>query len=438
MGLALLIVGLVGGVGIFGFLIFKLVKFCKNHVIGEEKSRITKADATIFGYLAAAQALFCIVSTIGLLIKVKADFNAIEYILVLIGSILFAGGFDVLFSTFTLYYYKPDLVDDQKKLIRKLLFISIPVVVVGLIVLTEGFAREISYPLPNGVSFKKGIIFPDEFGDTGFSIAWYGILIVTGAIISYFVTDHYIYKKFKKHGLIDTLFIVAFIGGVIGSRLWFCFVLEPNYYIHHFGEVFNIIGGLRGLAIQGGAILGALTGITFVLLFRKYMDVRFVMDVAIPTILLAQVLGRWGNFFNQEVYGGIVSSKALWWVPTIIKNNMLIEGEYRLPLFLIEGIINLGGYFVIRYLLGKVCKFHLGLGYQASFYLVWYGAVRACLEPLRDGFTLDTHESGFGYIQSWIVAFSMIAAGLILYLVFFLIHKFRMKKGLENEFGEKI
>ena len=109
-----------------------------------------------------------------------------------------------------------------------------------------------------------------------------------------------------------------------------------------------------------------------------------------------------------------------------------------MPLFFIESCINIAGYFVIRYLLGKVFKLRCGLGFQASAYLVWYGLVRVILEPLREGYHASTSTEGFGYLQSYITAFVMIGIGLIMAGMFFAIHKVRMNKGLEDKFGEKI
>ena len=161
------------------------------------------------------------------------------------------------------------------------------------------------------------------------------------------------YKKYGEHGLIDSLFIVAFLAGILGARLWYCLILEPEYFLANPSEI--ILGIMKGgLAIQGGAICGFAVGVGFVLIFRKYIDVRFLMDIAVPTILIAQAIGRWGNFFNQEVYGKIAPDWIVNILPTIVRKNMFIDGEYRLPLFLIESLINIGGYFFIRYFLGKV------------------------------------------------------------------------------------
>lgn len=438
MGIALLVIGLVLGFACFGYFIYRLVKFCKNHVVGEEKVRIDSSERTYLLVLTLAQGIFTIISSIGLMLLNSWPLDVGEYFLLIIGSYLFGSGFSAIVGGFSLYYYRPDLDEKQRKVCRIVTFAAIPVIVAGLVMLTEGFAGYIDWKkgLPNAIG-AVGLDYPSPYNSKEFSIKFYGIIMVFGAIISYFVCDHYFFKKYKEHGILDTLFVFAFLCGVIGARLWYCLILEPEKYLENPSDILKIFEG--GLAIQGGAIFGILGGLSFLLLFRKYVDVRFAMDVALPSILLAQVIGRWGNFFNHEVYGMVVSEQSLYWLPTIIRNNMFIHGEYRLPLFLIEGIMNLGGYFIIRYLMGKVCKFKLGLGYQASCYLIWYGMVRAILEPLREGFTTEVgSSSAYGYMQSWIISFCMIGAGLLMLLGFYIAHKIRMNKGLEDKYGEKI
>ena len=438
MGLTLFIIGLALGFACLGYFSYLLSKFTKEHIIGESSIKIEGEHKKKFLGLVVAQGIFVIISSIGFILWRQYNLGPLEWTILILGSYLFGLSFDVLIGGFVLYYYRTDLNEKQRKVCRMATFLAIPVLLIAIILTTEGFARYIdySYGLPNGLSFKKGLIYPESY-DVGFAVRFYGILIVTGALVSYFVCDHYFFKKYKKHGLLDTCFVFALIMGIIGARLWYCLVLEPEEFLANPGNIIRIFDG--GLAIQGGAILGIIAGVSFLLIFRKYVDIRFAMDVAVPSILLAQVIGRWGNFFNHEVYGAAVSANSLWWLPTIIKNNMFIDGEYRLPLFIIEGLINLTGYFFIRYFLGNVCKFKFGLGYQASFYLIWYGMVRAILEPLREGFTLKVGTSeAFGYMQSWIVAFAMMGAGLLLWLIFFIIHKIRMNKNLEDKYAQKI
>ena len=430
------IISIVAALACLGYFIYRVVKIIKGHVIGEEKHKIEGKENKELLYLVAIISGLFMVACLSLYFVLTKDEGSkwYEIILTILGSLLFGLALSSGIGAFAFYYYKPELDEKQKHVCRYIWPIALALVFIGLWIFTEGIANHIIYPLVSGISFSDGFIRGGDPGN-GFKIKFYGLLIVSGALLCYAITDHMTYKKFKKHGLIDSLFFVAFLFGILGARLWYCIVLEPEFYFTNrpsgvgpFYFLFGIVDG--GLAVQGGAILGIAAGVTFMLLFRKYIDVRFMMDVAIPTILLAQCIGRWGNFFNQEVYGAVTTREALWYVPTIVKNNMRIAGEYRIPLFYIEAMMNLAGYFVIRYLLGKLCKFHVGLGYQASSYIVWYGMVRAILELFRD--------PEFMYKQSWYIAFGMIGGGLLLMLAFFIIHKMRMDKGLEDKFGEKV
>lgn len=426
----LAILFLLVGLGFLGFFFYKLSKTSKAHIAGDEFYKIQKKEFLNLFYISLCAGVSLSIASVLMVIVKEFKFNFLIGLALIFGPIIFALSLCFGIASFVLCYYKLDLDKKQSNFLHKIWPLFIVTLLIGLWIFTEGIAQNPSiYPLVSGISFSDGFTRPGEKS----TIAFYGILIVCGALICYAITDHMVYQKYKKHGLIDTLFIVAFLFGVLGARLWYCIVLEPDFYFNNpnvptFYFLYGIVDG--GLAIQGGALLGIIAGVSFVLIFRKYMDLRFVMDVAIPTILIAQVMGRWGNFFNQEVYGAVTSAKSLWFVPTIVRENMFIDGEYRIPLFFIEGLINLGGYFFIRYLLGKVCNFHIGLGYQSASYLIWYGLVRVALEKLRD--------SEFEYNNSWIVGFVMMGIGVVLLGTFYLIHYFRMKKGLEDQFGNKI
>ena len=419
----------------FAYFIYRVSRILKNHVIGQETYKIEgteKKELLILigcvGALLAASAVSLFIANNGLMApKLFPKLCVLHYFLVVLGAALFGSSLTFAIGAFMLFYYKPELDKKQKNFLKYAW--SIALVILSLWMYTEGIANYIShYPLPSGFSTSDGVLYGQQMSSGGLQVKFYGVIIVSGALLCYGITDHETYKKFGKHGLIDTLFIVAFLFGIAGARLWYCLVLERGV------NIFDIASG--GLAVQGGALLGIAAGVTFMLLFRKYIDVRFMMDVAIPTILLAQVAGRWGNFFNQEVYGQITTADKLWYVPTIVRNNMWIlnpeDGTigYRVPLFFIEGVMNLFGYFFIRYILGKLCKCHIGLGYQASAYIAWYGLVRVLLEPLRN--------NSFEYNESFVTAFVMIGIGLTMALAFFLIHYFRMKKGLEDNHGDKI
>ena len=434
MGIGALILFILG-LGTLGFFIFKAIKVARHHVVGESKYKIEGNERIL---------LLGLVCGVSLLLTLSALFAAIhyenvrkwwEFLLLILGTLVAGASVPFSVGAFILYYYKLDLDDKQRNVCKFAWPLAIIIFFAGLLMLTEGIARNIEYPLVSGIATSSGWVRGQELGD-GLHIKFYGIIIVTGALICYAITDHEMYKKFKEHGLIDTLFILVFILGIIGARLWYCLILEPDIYLAYPGKIFAIMDG--GLAIQGGALFGFAVAIGYMLLFRKYIDLRFLLDVAAPTVLIAQAMGRWGNFFNQEVYGGVTTAKALWYVPTIVRENMLIDGSYRVPLFFIEGVMNLAGYFIIRYGIGKLCKANKGLGFQGASYLIWYGLTRVILEPLRNGYNASTSTEGFGYLQSYITAFAMIAIGVAGVVIFYFIHKNRMAKGKEDKYGDKI
>ena len=415
----------------FIYFVIRANKISKLHNPGEAKYKIQGKELTELIVTTAGTGFFLALASLMMVLHKGYKVNFFEAAGAIIGPAIAGIGLSIAIGSFILFYYKLDLDDKQKNFCKWGFPLGFIGVFLGLYLFSQGIAAHIAYPLVNGISTGDGFTYPHS-ATSGLAVKFYGILIVSGALLCYAITDHMMYQKYKKHGLIDTLFIVAFIFGILGARLWYCIVLEPEYYFG--GEapplyfLYGIVDG--GLAVQGGALLGIIAGVTYVLLFRKYIDLRYIMDVAIPTILLAQAIGRWGNFFNQEVYGAATSVKNLWWLPAIVKNNMYIEGAYRIPLFYIESCMNIAGYFFIRYFLGKVCKLNCGLGFQASAYIAWYGMTRVILELFRD--------AEFKYIQSFVTGFVMMGIGLAMAAGFFALHKVRMNKGLEDKCGDKI
>lgn len=424
MNWILFVIALCSGLIAYAVNLYFIITFVKKPPLGDKKPKIDKKLRIILLSLNLGIGLLTILSSYGLtfLLKEGEVLDAGEMVMLIFGSYLFGTATTLLTSSFTLFYYCPNLDVKQRKVSRIVIFASIPFIVIGLWLLTDAFAPHIIYPLFNGISFTRGLIRPNTTGDLGFNIKFYGILIVFGAGVAYVISDHYFYKEFGKHGIIDTLLVVAFPAGIIGARVWYCTVLEPGT------NLFAIREG--GLAIQGGALGGIVVGVAFMLIFRRYVNVRWAMDVIVPTILLAQMIGRWGNFFNVEVHG-LASDMSNWWfLPKIIANNMQYSStasslvgtdpaQMYVPLFLIEGISNIIGYFLIRYGVGRGLKRWTAHGDQAMLYVIWYGLTRYLLEPLR--------SSSYEYNNSWVTAIVMIAIGVFGIIAFHVIDIFYLK-----------
>jgi len=164
---------------------------------------------------------------------------------------------------------------------------------------------------------------------------------------------------------------------------------------------------------MGGALGGAFVGILYVILKRKDIQIIRAVDLAVPTILVAQAIGRWGNFFNQEVYGAVGNVDQWMWLPTFIREQMTINGNFRVPLFFIESMINVTGYLVIRFGIGEGLKKLKRPGDQALMYLVWYGLTRGIMEPLRNPLYNMGNAGDWSFIWGWV----FFGAGLLAILV---------------------
>lgn len=417
-------IGLILVLAAFVFLHLTLKKIVKN----ESQLDLSKRDLVKIGTSITGAGLFAFVAMLGLILASGWNLSGGEYALALIGSFVLALGLSSLYAAFGLVFYKPTLESRIIKIAKIVMYVSIPVIIIFLALATEGIANHLTYPLVNRISLSEGFIAPSNH-TAEYAVAFYGILIVSGAVIVYFVSDHFFFKKFKRHGILDSTFYIAFPAGLVGARLWYCYVLEFDTYADNFLAVLKVWDG--GLAIMGGAILGIIAGVTFVLVRRKYVNIRWAMDVIVPAILIAQAIGRWGNFFNLEVHGLEVAASSWRFLPSIIANNMAFSstdgqaasGNIYVPLFLIESVTNLAGYFVITYGVGKGLRKWLSLGDLSMSYLIWYGATRAIMEPLR--------SAEFEYGQSWISSFLLIGAGILGIIAFHVYDYLRKKNNLE-------
>ena len=186
------------------------------------------------------------------------------------------------------------------------------------------------------------------------------------------------YKQYGKHGLLESTFFVAFPAGIIGARIFYVVGNYTKEFANQeWWKVFAINDG--GLTILGGAITGIVVGVLWFLWKRRQYSIWVAVDIILPTILIAQAVGRWGNFFNCEVHGLEIDPNLLWWMPKVVVNNaiysstqgLLSDGNVYLPLFYIEAVLNLLGYAILGEILPRFFKKQRELGDVAFGYLVW-------------------------------------------------------------------
>jgi len=250
---------------------------------------------------------------------------------------------------------------------------------------------------------------PVAFKIANFEIRWYSILIAAAVLISYIMVNSEC-KKFQiKKEFVFNLIFWTVIFGIIGARLYYV-LFNLDYYGSHLSETVMIWKG--GLAIHGGLLFGLFTIIYYC---RKYnMRVGKILDIVVVPLLLAQAIGRWGNFFNGEAYGTIVTYDTLASykiIPQFVIDNMLIDGAYRLPMFYFESLWCFLG-FVIALILRR--RKYVKEKQIFGFYLIWYGIARFVIEIFR------TDSLMLGNIKmARIVSVIMIIVGIIIEIIQF-------------------
>ena len=248
----------------------------------------------------------------------------------------------------------------------------------------------------------------------GLNIKFYGILMATAMLVGVLLAC----KNASKRNLTaDNIYILALFIlplAVLGARLVFVLGADRAY---SFWEVFKIWEG--GMSIYGGIIGGALGVLLYCLIYKKnFFDLT---DVVCVSLILGQAIGRWGNFFNQEVYGKLVTDPSWQWFPCAV---ILDSGEWHYALFFYEFLINLGIFALLFFLLKKTQK----KGVVTSVYLIAYGSIRFLLEPLR---MAEYNLMLFGIKLSSLISAIAVIAGIVSLVLIYTISKRR--KGVEKK-----
>lgn len=251
------------------------------------------------------------------------------------------------------------------------------------------------------------------------TIHYYSICILLALIIGSFL----VIKEGKKFNISkDTLFDLLFyviIFGIIGARLYFV-LYNLDYYLNNPLEILMIWHG--GLAIHGGIIAGLITIIIYSK--KKNLEIFRILDIIVPALIIGQAIGRWGNFFNGEAHGPVVSLNYLneLHLPNFIITGMNINGVYYEPTFLYESIWCIIG-FIILILIRRMKN--IRTGQILSIYLIWYSIGRFFIEILR------TDSLMFIDLKiAQIVSIIMIICGIIIFIK-------SKKHNLYNLKGEK-
>lgn len=248
-----------------------------------------------------------------------------------------------------------------------------------------------------------------------FQIYWYSFILFIGFGLGCFLG----FREAKKQNISEEFMINIFFYGIpiclIGARLYYV-LFNLDYYLNYPIDILKVWEG--GLAIHGGIIAGLL----FIFLYTKKHNIKLfkITDILVISLIIGQIIGRWGNFMNSEAYGPETTLNFLnsLHLPKFIIDGMYIDGTYYHPTFLYESLWNLIGLIIL--LVIKKLKTNK-IGYMTSFYMIWYGIGRFLIEGLR------TDSLMFLNLRiAQLVSILMIICGIILFV-------YSKKRGNNNE-----
>lgn len=208
-------------------------------------------------------------------------------------------------------------------------------------------------------------------------IYWYSIFIFLGILTATIIVCREAKKQKIDEDFLLNLTFNVIVFGILGARIYYV-LFNLKYYLANPIEIFQIWNG--GIAIHGGILAGLL--VTIIYTKKKNINTLKMLDIIVVGLIIAQALGRWGNFFNKEAYGNVISYASLksLGVPTFIIKGMYIEGAYRQPTFFYESVWCFVGF--IAMLMIRKYKY-LKVGMLSGFYLIWYGSIRFIIEGMR-------------------------------------------------------
>ncbi|MBE6569898.1 MAG: prolipoprotein diacylglyceryl transferase [Ruminococcaceae bacterium] len=275
----------------------------------------------------------------------------------------------------------------------------------------------ISFP---GLGIEPFHIDKVAFSLFGRDVAWYGLLITVGMVLAVLYGNYIGVKreKLKSDDIMDLAFIIILFG-VLGARLYYIlfkldqYIVTSGTFLENLKDtLYNMVAVWNGgLAIYGGIIAGLITAF----LFARKRRIPFVkfFDLLAPTVMIGQIIGRWGNFINMEAYGS--ETDLPWRMGLLVsydktgpETGIWNQEIYVHPTFLYESLWNLAGFILLNILYRKK-KFN---GQMFASYLVWYGFGRMLIEGLRT----DSLMIG-PFRVSQLVGLASLVIGIIIFIM---------------------
>lgn len=256
----------------------------------------------------------------------------------------------------------------------------------------------------------------------GFTIYAYALIIVSGMLAAFCVISLLFKRRNMSTDLFLTYFVICLPISIVTTRLFYCVTDGLP-----FSEWFSWQSIRRGgLSIIGG-ILGGTASIAAVSYFKKVNFLR-VGDCVAVGLLLAQSIGRWGNFVNQEVYGGVVTNSALQFFPIAVYIENIGEWHYAFCVY--ESLVTLTAAILLFINAWKNPKKPNGL--NVACYFIVYGLVRSIMEPLRD----SAFILGDSVPWSFVMSLCMLVGGVVMLVLLLYFNKKKEGRFFGSEKGD--
>lgn len=274
-----------------------------------------------------------------------------------------------------------------------------------------------------------GKVTSEAFHIGSVSVAWYGIIITCAMILALFLSIRRTKRINVSTDDMLMLFLFCVPLGVIAGRLGYVVANYKEYFVspYNWDAFVNTIALWRGGITIMWAIPGAFVGaLIWAKVYKK--DLIKVADIVVPTVLLAQAIGRWGNFFNQELYGQPVTDPNLQWFPYAV--YIAREGGFYQATFFYESVLNLIGFVVLSVIVRRLDVKGVGsLGY-----FLWYCTVRGFLEIIRSEQSVVDQNTKVNTVMIYCFVVAFVALCLIVFLIVWK----KKKKGARIWYGKGI
>jgi phosphatidylglycerol:prolipoprotein diacylglycerol transferase len=231
-------------------------------------------------------------------------------------------------------------------------------------------------PGPIALAFRLPADLP-LVGGLSVSIRWYGVLIASSMALGLWLSAREAVRRGESPDDLLKAAEIALIGGLIGARLYYVLFNLDYYQTQPWWRIFAVWEG--GLAIHGGLIAGLVAGGAYV--WGKGLPLLTYLDIVAPSLALAQAIGRWGNFFNEEAFGGPTDLPWKLFISEPRRPPAYVDQQFFHPTFLYESLWNVGAFLILYFVLRRRLERAPGALFLA--YLGLYSLGRFWIEGLR-------------------------------------------------------